>query len=491
MHCGQEIVDVYLYKLAPKPMELQVKLKGKIVSEFGQTNLDELESKDADYNAKEDEPEVDPNSPSSAGFIDRVHFSNLESGMYAMPPERKLSTKARTYTIGSILIVVVLAIATVAIVQLLPEDIKKDELNTATGEGKRLEKYPNGTPKAKWTVKKLADGSLVIDGRWQEFHQNGKPKTDGDYVEGQKQGLWVTYFDNGTVESQLTYKDDQLIGEFERWHSNGQKAEAGKWENGEKIGSWMSWHPNGNLAQNIEYKDGQLNGASFTYYNNDTAKERGQYVEGLKHGLWVLMYSDKTVEEKVRWEHGKRHGKAFGNHTNGLLAYEGEWDTGKRIGEWVRMTASGAFIEEGEYVDGLRHGEFKLYHDNGIIKETGRFENDKRVGDWIETDESGEVIAHHAYADGELTSTVAYFQGEEVDVKNASGDDGSASERWTERKSDGRKHGHYKRFYATGELLESGVWLDGKKHGKWCTFDKEGNVISEVKFNNGVEVVDE
>ncbi|MHC4840094.1 MAG: toxin-antitoxin system YwqK family antitoxin [Planctomycetota bacterium] len=179
-------------------------------------------------------------------------------------------------------------------------------------------------------------------------------------------------------------------------------------------------------------------------------------------------------------------------HENGSKEYQGEWNQGKRTGFWFWRTASGATVEEGTYLDGKRHGEFSFFHKNGILKETGEYLDDKRIGEWKETDNTATEIARHNYNDaGVLTSTVWLFLGEEVSLIEKKNDAGAVIERWTESKTDQSKHGYYKRFYPTGEVLEAGKWLAGKKHGVWRTFDIEGNLVSKTEFENGVEKIDE
>ncbi len=48
----------------------------------------------------------------------------------------------------------------------------------------------------------------------QELWPNGKVKEEGNMVDGLKQGVWKSYYDDGTSFCEGKYKDDNKVG---RW----------------------------------------------------------------------------------------------------------------------------------------------------------------------------------------------------------------------------------------------------------------------------------
>ncbi|MDO6758982.1 hypothetical protein Q4566_02120 [Tamlana sp. 2_MG-2023] len=43
-------------------------------------------------------------------------------------------------------------------------------------------------------------------------------------------------------------------------------------------------------------------------------------------------------------------------------------------------------------------------------------------------------------------------------------------------------------YYETGALKEEGSYKNGKKEGKWCEYDKDGNVITTIYYESGVSL---
>src|SRR5919108_4567702 len=84
--CQQLITDVYLYKVAPKQQELTIKLKGRIVSEFGTTKLDELKSKSDEYTGR-----FEPVDDEDSGEVDKLEETTrlFDTGAFHALPERK------------------------------------------------------------------------------------------------------------------------------------------------------------------------------------------------------------------------------------------------------------------------------------------------------------------------------------------------------------------------------------------------------------------
>lgn len=494
MHCGKEISDVYLYKIKPPPPKLKNKLKGTIISEFGQTSLDDLESESAflsgDRNSEEKPTQDDMRE---AAFIDRVHIGNLESSAYMPSNKRVLSVKARTYLIAAVVTLVLMAIATVSIVQFLPDGKQTHQVTSGTGAGERVEKYPSGQVKSKWTIKELADGTDVIDGEWLEYHKNGTLKVEGQYLEGQKQGEWITYFSNGKVESRLSYAGDRADGDFRNWHENGNKAEVGKWHNGEKAGEWVSWHANGKIAGAVSYKDGMPNGRGISYYDNEKPKVRGEWKTGQKHGNWIEYYRSGAEKENTNWHDGKLHGVTTGYKKNGKVDFKGEWTDGKLSGKWSWWASAGGLVKEGHFLDGEKHGLSTVFNVNGTVKSSGEYDSGLKTGDWVEMDMDGAVVAKLQFEAGQVLSSTYFFKGKVVVWTEILDDQGNLAERWSEAIRDGKqlRHGHYSKLFSDGEVQESGIYIDDQKHGLWKTFSRRGRVTTETKYNDGVEVVED
>lgn len=72
------------------------------------------------------------------------------------------------------------------------------------------------------------------------FHENGKIKQSGNYLNGKVEGIWTMYSDAGQKIAQGEYKDGQKTGKWLFWNNNelnevdysdNRIAEIKKWSN--------------------------------------------------------------------------------------------------------------------------------------------------------------------------------------------------------------------------------------------------------------------
>lgn len=76
------------------------------------------------------------------------------------------------------------------------------------------------------------------------YYDTGELQSEGLFVKGQQQGLWIYYFRDGKKRIEKEMKD------------------------GKPHGKSLWFHPNGTLGWEENYKDGQAEG-SFIYYDRD------------------------------------------------------------------------------------------------------------------------------------------------------------------------------------------------------------------------------
>ncbi|HZO91781.1 MAG TPA: hypothetical protein VFB38_25920 [Chthonomonadaceae bacterium] len=113
---------------------------------------------------------------------------------------------------------------------------------------------------------------------------------DGEYVDGKKHGLWVSYFANGNKMSEGTYRK------------------------GKKEGRWVQYWPNGNKKSEATFVDGKYTGYYVCYYENGNKQWEGYYnpirgnsADGTKEGAW-LTYDKETgeVSRRITYKRGSR-----------------------------------------------------------------------------------------------------------------------------------------------------------------------------------------
>ena len=60
------------------------------------------------------------------------------------------------------------------------------------------------------------------DGKWTYWYENGKPWSEGTFVNGKSEGKRTTYFENGKVRYEGFYKEDLRVGKWRFFDENGR-----------------------------------------------------------------------------------------------------------------------------------------------------------------------------------------------------------------------------------------------------------------------------
>ena len=196
-------------------------------------------------------------------------------------------------------------------------------------------------------------------------------------------------------------------------------------------------------------------------------------------------------------------------HENGVKSSEGYMRNGKPDGYWKTYNEEGVLISEGNrlnhqldslwrfyndegerimeitYEDGKKNGIRRIYRKNEIIEE--HFEDDVKQGP-----------VNYYYDDGTLRKTVPFVDGLENGpafeyardgriITLITYEKGFIRERETINRYDrqNQKHGKWKYFHDNGLVRMEGKFKHGLKHGYFKEYDREGNLISTLKYVDG------
>ena len=131
---------------------------------------------------------------------------------------------------------------------------KIKESNEENGPFEKFYKHRNsGLLKEKGNYK---NGNL--DGDWQDYYENGQERTKGNYIEGIPFGLWEYFTEEGLLRRKTTYnKKGSEEGYFENYHMNGKIRSRGFYKNQQYDGLWELFYQNGQISQRGNFKDGE------------------------------------------------------------------------------------------------------------------------------------------------------------------------------------------------------------------------------------------
>lgn len=114
-------------------------------------------------------------------------------------------------------------------------------------------------------------GKWVFTGK--DYPNKNLPKTqkveEGYYVDGRKEGTWIKYFSDGSVQLKGTYNNNRPEGPYTRYYPNGKIAEQGEFKANGYKGLLLRYHDNGQLAYRANFNNqGQESGKVSYYHSN-------------------------------------------------------------------------------------------------------------------------------------------------------------------------------------------------------------------------------
>jgi antitoxin component YwqK of YwqJK toxin-antitoxin module len=139
------------------------------------------------------------------------------------------------------------------------------------------------------------------------LERKGAPPTDGyeewcegkdPYGNGRREGPARTWYDDGGLWIEQSFRAGTLDGPFLERHRNGKKAREGAYARGRKVGTWRVWFDSGVLEEETEWRDGSAHGAFAAFWRTGARRTEGRYCGGAQCGRWRSFDADgKQVGE--------------------------------------------------------------------------------------------------------------------------------------------------------------------------------------------------
>ncbi len=188
--------------------------------------------------------------------------------------------------------------------------------------------------------------------------------------DGRKHGFWTERGASG-VTTVLHYERGEKHGPFRDYHSTGERRTEGTYVDGELDGPWRVWHDDGSLSAIATFDRGKLEGVHRMYLASGEIKLESEYIHNQRHGPWRLLHDDGARHEEGAHDHGLRVGSWRLYDEHGKLREQGEYDSGERNGAFT-------FFERGEPVlectfrGGVLDGPFRVLSRSDVVA-GGRF----------------------------------------------------------------------------------------------------------------------
>jgi len=313
--------------------------------------------------------------------------------------------------------------------------------------------------------------------KWMSFWGNGKIKQEGTYKNDMKNGYFKEYSENGDLINIAKYIDDvlqpaaveiQKLETEKEYYDNGAIKAIRLYRNGILEGIATDYSAEGTIVAATEYRNGTMIGQGLVledgsrtghwkeYYQGGTLKAEGDYLNGMKTGPWKYYHPNGRLEQSgVYTKEGKPDGLWRWYFDNGQLLREENYYRGKKDGLSEEYAENGTLIERGEYLDDLEDGPwFQLI---GDFYQKGNYRDGLRTGQWISYQlEKGETG----------TDSLVLFKGGFLDDLP----DGKQTYYWD-----------------NGKIRDEGSCVAGRKEGEWIKYNYDGTLFLIITYRNGIE----
>ena len=74
--------------------------------------------------------------------------------------------------------------------------------------------------------------------------------------DGKPDGVLTYWYENGNMDSKISWRNGKLNGTISHWHENGVKSDSGFYKGGEEHGQYLQWHKNGKQSMVLLYDNG-------------------------------------------------------------------------------------------------------------------------------------------------------------------------------------------------------------------------------------------
>lgn len=95
--------------------------------------------------------------------------------------------------------------------------------------------------------------SLIKNGEYIKYYKNGVIEMRGMMKDGKREGLWKSWYEDGSPWSETTFKDGKKNGKTTTWYGNDKKRYEGFYENDLEAGRWTFWAENGKVQSTQNY----------------------------------------------------------------------------------------------------------------------------------------------------------------------------------------------------------------------------------------------
>ena len=325
----------------------------------------------------------------------------------------------------------------------------------------------------------------------------------GKLLNGKKDGLFTTWYENGKKNYEATYKKGELNGLYTEWDKNSNKIKEGSYVNKLMEGEWYFYYFNmnskrwmsmtgsfksgdgGNPNENSGVPTNGRHGLFKSFYENGQKLNEFYYKDGKIDGLNTYWYENGQKEQELTFKAGKAEGLRTDWYENGNKRLEGTYKDGKLDGLWSQWWENGVKMSEVTFKKGKDDGLHTKWHENGQKMSEQTYKNKKQDGLGTIWYENGQKSSEVTYKDGKKDGLALLWQSNGNKQYEAAFKDG---------KEDGLftlwyyEDSFFKRFSPNtqnGQKSSEGTFKDRKLDGLYTEWYINGQKSSEITYKDG------
>ncbi|MDA7681354.1 SHD1 domain-containing protein [Verrucomicrobiales bacterium] len=251
----------------------------------------------------------------------------------------------------------------------------------------------------------LKDSDTPYTGKAFGLYGNGQKQLEGNYKDGEKDGLWTSWHENGQKKGEVSFKDGEKDGLFVEWHPNGQKHGEGNYKDGKPDGLALQWHENGQKQGEGNFKEGKEISAKYWNSKGEPVDSFRETVTETKPKQDGVDFIKLKIRENIYYLKGSETpytGKSYALHPNGQKYFEANYKDGKKEGLSVSWDENGKKSSESNSKDGKKEGLEVFWYQNGQKRSEVNFKDGKLDGLSVLWFENGQKWSELNRKDGKL-----------------------------------------------------------------------------------------
>jgi antitoxin component YwqK of YwqJK toxin-antitoxin module/Tfp pilus assembly protein PilF len=275
-----------------------------------------------------------------------------------------------------------------------------------------------------------SDSFPKATGKYTLLYPNGKVFIQGNYVNGSFDGLYKTFFFDGSIQSTLFYDKGLKDSVYTSFHYGGAKYYEGRYKGGDKTGIWKNYNEDGKLFSTLPYNNDMLNGERTYYFPNGNKDLVSMFKDDVLNGSVKKYTPEGVLVDEVIFEDGdakyftylgkdekplplisfeSTNGVLKTFFPNGKISREATYSDGVKTGSDKIYYFNGNIRSEDHTVYNVDEGPSKEYYPNGKLKSEYNYVNDNAEGEGKEYYENGSLKKEMTFDNGLNNGPIKYY----------------------------------------------------------------------------------